>query len=98
MPHFGLVPRSMPALCTNLPLYRSEHQLWVADTAFFAGLSRSTAAFILSTLMRAPAVAHSGGTRGWTAMAKIKVTRPVVELDGDEMARIMWSFIKNKLI
>ncbi|MGC2199637.1 MAG: NADP-dependent isocitrate dehydrogenase [Stellaceae bacterium] len=31
-------------------------------------------------------------------MAKIKVTQPVVELDGDEMARIMWSFIKNKLI
>jgi isocitrate dehydrogenase len=31
-------------------------------------------------------------------MAKIKVTRPVVELDGDEMARIIWSFIKNKVI
>jgi isocitrate dehydrogenase len=31
-------------------------------------------------------------------MAKIKVANPIVELDGDEMARIMWSFIKNKLI
>jgi len=31
-------------------------------------------------------------------MAKIKVAKPVVELDGDEMARIMWSFIKSKLI
>ena len=31
-------------------------------------------------------------------MAKIEVASPVVELDGDEMARIMWSFIKNKLI
>ena len=31
-------------------------------------------------------------------MAKIKVVEPIVELDGDEMARIMWSFIKNKLI
>ncbi len=31
-------------------------------------------------------------------MAKIKVARPVVELDGDEMARIIWSSIKNKLI
>ena len=31
-------------------------------------------------------------------MPKIKVAQPVVELDGDEMARIMWSFIKNKLI
>jgi isocitrate dehydrogenase len=26
-----------------------------------------------------------------TEMAKIKVAKPVVELDGDEMARIMWS-------
>jgi isocitrate dehydrogenase len=31
-------------------------------------------------------------------MAKITVAQPIVELDGDEMARIMWSFIKNKLI
>ncbi|KWT57527.1 isocitrate dehydrogenase [Streptomyces albus subsp. albus] len=31
-------------------------------------------------------------------MAKIKVAQPVVEVDGDEMARIMWSSIKNKLI
>jgi len=29
---------------------------------------------------------------------KIKVTNPVVELDGDEMTRIIWKFIKNKLI
>ena len=33
-----------------------------------------------------------------TAVAKTKVAKPVVALDGDEMARIMWSFIKNKLI
>ena len=31
-------------------------------------------------------------------MAKIKVTNPVVELDGDEMTRIIWAFIKDKLI
>ena len=31
-------------------------------------------------------------------MAKIKVANPVVELDGDEMTRIIWSEIKNKLI
>ena len=31
-------------------------------------------------------------------MDRIKVTNPVVELDGDEMAQIMWSFIKSKLI
>jgi isocitrate dehydrogenase len=31
-------------------------------------------------------------------MAKVKVAQPIVELDGDEMARVVWSFIKNKLI
>jgi isocitrate dehydrogenase len=31
-------------------------------------------------------------------MAKIKVKNPVVEMDGDEMTRIIWAFIKDKLI
>src|ERR1700746_2160873 len=31
-------------------------------------------------------------------MAKIKVLNPVVELDGDEMTRIIWKFIKDQLI
>ena len=31
-------------------------------------------------------------------MAKIKVANPVVELDGDEMTRIIWQFIKDELI
>jgi len=31
-------------------------------------------------------------------MAKIKVQNPVVELDGDEMTRVIWQFIKDKLI
>ncbi len=31
-------------------------------------------------------------------MDKIKVENPIVEIDGDEMARIMWAFIKQKLI
>ena len=31
-------------------------------------------------------------------MSKIKVKNPVVELDGDEMTRIIWDFIKKKLI
>ena len=30
--------------------------------------------------------------------AKIKVTNPVVEMDGDEMTRIIWKDIKEKLI
>ena len=31
-------------------------------------------------------------------MTKIKVNNPIVELDGDEMTRVIWDFIKNKLI
>jgi isocitrate dehydrogenase len=31
-------------------------------------------------------------------MAKIKVKNPIVEMDGDEMTRIIWAFIKEKLI
>ena len=31
-------------------------------------------------------------------MTKIKVKNPIVELDGDEMTRIIWDFIKKKLI
>ncbi|HEX9489247.1 MAG TPA: isocitrate/isopropylmalate family dehydrogenase, partial [Stellaceae bacterium] len=31
-------------------------------------------------------------------MAKIKVQNPVVEMDGDEMTRIIWHLIKEKLI
>jgi isocitrate dehydrogenase len=31
-------------------------------------------------------------------MKKIVVENPVVELDGDEMTRVIWTFIKEKLI
>ena len=31
-------------------------------------------------------------------MEKIKVKNPVVEMDGDEMTRVIWEFIKDKLI
>ena len=31
-------------------------------------------------------------------MAKIKVKNPVVEMDGDEMTRIIWHLIRDKLI
>jgi hypothetical protein len=97
MPHFGLVPRSMPALCTDFAL--DDRSITEARrVAFFAGLSGSAAAFILGCRRERLRVARCGRMRGWKAMAKIKVVRPVVELDGDEMARIMWSFIKNKLI
>ena len=37
-------------------------------------------------------------SKGQHHMTKIKVDNPVVELDGDEMTRIIWDFIKKKLI
>jgi isocitrate dehydrogenase len=36
--------------------------------------------------------------KGFTGMSKIKVATPVVEIDGDEMTRIIWQFIKDELI
>jgi isocitrate dehydrogenase len=36
--------------------------------------------------------------KGRNCMSKIKVLNPVVEIDGDEMTRIIWKFIKDRLI
>ncbi len=36
--------------------------------------------------------------KGRSAVSKIKVKNPVVELDGDEMTRIIWQMIREKLI
>jgi isocitrate dehydrogenase len=36
--------------------------------------------------------------KGSSGMSKIKVANPVVEIDGDEMTRIIWHFIKDQLI
>ena len=41
---------------------------------------------------------HSDQQVGALMATKIKVLNPVVELDGDEMTRIMWKFIKDRLI
>jgi hypothetical protein len=49
-----------------------------------------------AAFMVAPCNSRSLHARVTTA--KIKAANPVVELDGDEMTRIIWSFIKNKLI
>src|SRR5271165_3879261 len=45
-----------------------------------------------------PARAAAGSAPHGPSMTKIKVQNPVVELDGDEMTRIIWSFIKEQLI
>jgi isocitrate dehydrogenase len=40
-------------------------------------------------------IAHS--RRGFATFKKIKVDKPVVDLDGDEMTRIIWKWIKDKV-
>ena|ERR1700676_2879156 len=64
-----------------------------ADSRHVAGLPRDLTAFMVRRFPDSP-----GCIPRATEMAKIKVAKPAVELDGDEMARIMWSFIRNKLI
>lgn len=65
--------------------------------ASFGGLSSRVVLFILATGAR-PRPQLPPAEYEDDKMAKIKVARPVVELDGGEMARIIWSLIKDKLI
>jgi isocitrate dehydrogenase len=46
----------------------------------------------------APTSPRNAVTLGYRPMSKIKVSNPVVELDGDEMTRIIWQLIREKLI
>jgi hypothetical protein len=66
--------------------------------ASFGGLSIRVVLFILAVQQKATAGSSLRPHARTRRMAKIKVARPVVELDCDEMPRIMWGFIKDKLI
>jgi isocitrate dehydrogenase len=48
--------------------------------------------------MRQSLPALSASSRSFSTGKKIKVANPVVEMDGDEMTRVIWDFIKKKLI
>ncbi|NWY49117.1 IDHP dehydrogenase, partial [Sylvia atricapilla] len=56
------------------------------------------AAPALRRLPRCPPPAAGQQQRRHYADKRIKVANPVVEMDGDEMTRIIWAFIKEKLI
>lgn len=45
-----------------------------------------------------PAAINNVSTRDYSTGKRIKVAKPVVEMDGDEMTRIIWQMIKDKLI
>uniref|UniRef100_A0A8C1Z299 Isocitrate dehydrogenase (NADP(+)) 2 n=1 Tax=Cyprinus carpio TaxID=7962 RepID=A0A8C1Z299_CYPCA len=62
-----------------------------------SSLARSAATLSKSPAVLAPASCQSLQQRNY-ADKRIKVAKPVVEMDGDEMTRIIWEFIKEKLI
>ena len=64
-----------------------------ADSRHVAGLPRDLTAFMVRRFPDSPAAFR--GRRKWR---RSRVAKSVVELGGDAMARIMWSFIKSKLI
>lgn len=63
---------------------------------------RNLAAFapksVTSTQVMAPATISPLTKRQYSTGKRIKVDKPVVEMDGDEMTRIIWQMIKDKLI
>src|SRR5262249_56163074 len=67
-------------------------------------LSRSRRGCYSDAASSAGALLRTRGLRRFRAakvsipMNKIKVANPVVEMDGDEMTRIIWKYIKDKLI
>merc|ERR1739838_860914 len=61
-------------------------------------LSRSAGAVSRNPAVLAPAATCRSRQQRNYADKRIKVAQPVVEMDGDEMTRIIWEFIKEKLI
>uniref|UniRef100_A0A0H5R6N9 Isocitrate dehydrogenase [NADP] n=1 Tax=Spongospora subterranea TaxID=70186 RepID=A0A0H5R6N9_9EUKA len=52
----------------------------------------------MAMAMRFSSLSRPHMSRGFASKSKISVANPVVELDGDEMTRVIWSLIKEKLI
>src|SRR3982751_1529021 len=63
-------------------------------------ISTTGLATLILAMRDAPFFGVPAGTpkKGASRMAKIKVANPVVDIDGDEMTRIIWQAIKDKLI
>eukprot|EP00116_Pleurobrachia_bachei_P015221 sb/3475483/ len=66
----------------------------MALSTFRRALTSAPRALASATPRALPVLSH----RLLSERAKIKVDNPVVELDGDEMTRIIWQMIKDKLI
>jgi isocitrate dehydrogenase len=54
--------------------------------------------YMRATLITPTSAIQHSGMREMATAAKIKVDNPVVELDGDEMTRVIWTMIKDKLV
>ena len=84
------------------PLQPAQRALALVDhrrlTALRPGsLAKASARVVSACPPRQRTTVHRR-TREVAPMAKIKVANPIVEMDGDEMTRIIWQFIKDKLI
>src|SRR5690242_18510547 len=89
--------RSKPVLVLSVPdIPAGSSAQRSVQTAWPLGFRRPVCS-AMTPLSRPPA--HKKRSQeAFPTMAKIKVTNPVVELDGDEMTRIIWQYIKDKLI
>ncbi|KAJ3359839.1 Isocitrate dehydrogenase [NADP], mitochondrial precursor (Oxalosuccinate decarboxylase) [Allomyces javanicus] len=61
-------------------------------------LSSSSSTFLRSFRRAMSTASASSPAAAAAAVARIKVANPVVELDGDEMTRIIWKWIKDRLV
>ena len=75
---------------STTPIYRAASASFRSQAAAVPRLSRPTAAILFRQDYRR--------TMASSTPAKIKVKNPVVELDGDEMTRVIWKDIKEKFI
>ncbi|EER25841.1 Isocitrate dehydrogenase, mitochondrial precursor, putative [Coccidioides posadasii C735 delta SOWgp] len=79
-----------------LPSTSSIHNTSAATTRFQSSFAPQRA--VSWTAASSPSLSHTQTRNMSTGRKKIKVKNPVVELDGDEMTRIIWQDIKDKFI
>ena len=91
-----LLPAALRASSTSSSLSLASSSFRAASRTTTAALLRSRTA---SSVLPASAIyLSSRRTMASSAIPKIKVKNPVVELDGDEMTRVIWKDIKEKFI
>lgn len=93
-----------PYACLSHLIVPSANQLliYIYKRVMFPQLARSTSAFTRSSLLRSTRpLAFAMASRNYAStpagIERIKVKNPVVEIDGDEMTRIIWKKIREEV-